>query len=593
MTDYFYQARVREDPPEDEGEAPFADTARRNPYPPEDEAYWAEGGAAPSEDEQPLWYEDRVRVTGGPPSEAPPPEPPPAQPVGRRGWRAFRRETPRPEVVASPGAAAGEDNDPYWAEQRESEPAAELSPPEPDPRRGWSLFHAKRAEPEVPPAVSTTSAEEEARSSWSEQPGPGTAAEPAPPEPRRRRGWSLFRAKRTEPEVAAAVSAVEAEADEGASRYWAAGGSPREDDESLWYEDRAPLGDDAPPPALPAPQLRSTMRHDSRGEPSEPESPDGSMPEAGAGSYWTERAAEPDIAAEPWQDDFVGAAEDAAAGWEVEQADDENGIVPGVRAYVPGAAAAAARAAAEAGERNIRFDPTKERGPAYYDHAARHSRRVRMLRVALPTIAVLSILGFFAVMSFDSDDDGLPALNLSGINFEQREITMDKPHISGFDGTKRAYEVHAAKATQELGNTKVVTLETITAKFALGDKGRANLAALSGVYDGNTQKLRLLGGIELTTSDGYKAELKEADIDVDAGTVASDTGVVITGKEGSISADSIEVLERGKHVFFRGNVKVSYQPPETPDKEEAGGTAEAAAPGPAPATIEAAPDGST
>ena len=62
---------------------------------------------------------------------------------------------------------------------------------------------------------------------------------------------------------------------------------------------------------------------------------------------------------------------------------------------------------------------------------------------------------------------------------------------------------------------------------------------------------------------------------------------------GSISADSIEVLDRGKQIFFRGNVKVSYQPPETPENEGAGGTAEASTPTPAPATIEAAPDGST
>ena len=54
---------------------------------------------------------------------------------------------------------------------------------------------------------------------------------------------------------------------------------------------------------------------------------------------------------------------------------------------------------------------------------------------------------------------------------------MDKPHISGFDGTKRAYEVHAVKATQELGNAKVVTLETIQAQFALGDDVRAKLEA--------------------------------------------------------------------------------------------------------------------
>jgi lipopolysaccharide export system protein LptC len=271
----------------------------------------------------------------------------------------------------------------------------------------------------------------------------------------------------------------------------------------------------------------------------------------------------------------------------------------GARDYVPGAAAAAARAAREAGERNIRFDPTKERGQEYHDRAARHSRHVRLLKVGLPTVAVLSVIGFFAVMSFDADDEGLPALNLSGVDFDQREIIMDKPHISGFEGTKRSYEIHAKKAVQAFGDTKVITFETITAKFAMGDDGRANLEAATGTYDSNTQKLRLGGGITLVTTSGYTAELEDADVDVEAGNVDSDTGVSIRGKEGVITSDSIEVRDRGKHVFFRGNVKVVYQPPETPDKpekqEQAGGTAEAPAPAPAatPAVIEAAPNGST
>jgi lipopolysaccharide export system protein LptC len=428
MTDYFYQARVRDDPPEDEGEAPFSDaTPRRNPYPPEDEAYWAEAGAAPEAPPEPLpeplWYEDRVRLADG--------------------------DVPKP--------------------------------PAPTPRRQFQRDL-------LPPA--------------------------------------------TEPEVSL----------------------PPAEAEGAGYD---------------------------------------------AGSYWT-RPAEEEAGTAPWPDEPVYdeepayGHEDDAAGWAT--AAEAESLLPETRGYAPGASAAAARAAVEAGERNIRFDPTKERGPEYHDRAARHSRHVRLLRIVLPTVAVLSVIGFFAVMSWDGDDAGLPALDLSGINFEDREITMDQPHISGFEGTKRAYEIHAAKATQALGDTKAVVLETIEAKFALGDNVRANLDAVSGIYDSDTQKLRLMGGIQLSTSNGYEAELKEADIDVEAGDVASDTGVLIRGKEGSITADRIEVLDRGKHVFFRGNVKVVYQPPETPEKkEDAGGSADASAPAaaPAPAMIQATPDGST
>jgi len=254
----------------------------------------------------------------------------------------------------------------------------------------------------------------------------------------------------------------------------------------------------------------------------------------------------------------------------------------GLRAYVPGGQAAAARAAAASGARNIRFDPTKERGAAYYDAASRHSRNVRLLKIGLPAIAALSVVGFFLFMTLGEKGDGLPALTLSGIDLDTREIIMDKPHISGFDGTKQSYEVTAAKAVQALGNPKVVALEAIDARFAVAEGVRANLLAAAGVYDANTQKLQLDGGIDITTDNGYTGRLETADVDIGAGTVFSDDGVMLRGKEGQITADSIEVLDRGKHIFFRGNVKLHYAPPEEaePAAADSGAAPAAAPPGP-------------
>ncbi len=594
MTDYFYQSRARKDLPEAEGEGAFADAARRNPYPPEDEAYWAEAGAASEAEEEPLWYEDRVGPADVDHLKPLPAEPPPANPVQRGRWRLLRRGTDEPDTLASATAPTDE----AWTEQPEPETVTDQAPPEQPTSRGWRLFRAKRAKPDVPEADPAAATAEEP---WTEQPEAEAGAAPFASSPRR--NWRLFRSKRADPETPAAVSAV---GDEESAPIWAEADAPPEAaEEPLWYEDRV-RGVDGTllEPLAPAPRRAAPPRA------MEPEArlPAGEAEYAEddeyARQYWTQPA-DDEPRAEPWPDEPAYPAYDdrpvygreaAAAGWTAGLAAEVEGDLPEARAYTPGASAAIARAAAEAGERNIRFDPTKERGPAYHDRAARHSRHVRVLRVLLPTIAVLSVIGFFAVMSWEADDDGLPPLSLSGINFEDREITMDKPHISGFEGTKRAYEIHAAKATQALGDAKVVTLETIEAKFALGDNVRANLDAVSGVYDSDTQKLKLMGGIELATSNGYKAELKEADVDVDAGTVASDTGVRIHGKEGAITADSIEVLDRGKHVFFRGNVKVVYHPSEAPEKKgDAGGTAEASpsAAVPAPVVIEATPDGST
>ena len=155
---------------------------------------------------------------------------------------------------------------------------------------------------------------------------------------------------------------------------------------------------------------------------------------------------------------------------------------------------------------------------------------------------------------------------------------------------------HLSKAVQALGNPKVVNLETIEARFAVAEDVRANLVARAGIYDANTQKLTLDGGIEITTTNGYSGSLEHADVDIEKGTVFSETGVLLRGKEGQITADSIEVLDQGKHIFFRGNVKLHFTPPEETATDKAGdgsGATPGAASAPATEINEPAPDGAT
>ncbi len=114
MTDYFYQAKARNDPPEDEGETPFADAdPRRNVYPPEDEAYWAEAGAsAPAE--EPLWYEDRVGLAEAGQAKAE------VAPLPRE---SLRRPPPRWAAPESPLASDDEPSDaePYFQADTDAE----------------------------------------------------------------------------------------------------------------------------------------------------------------------------------------------------------------------------------------------------------------------------------------------------------------------------------------------------------------------------------------------------------------------------------------------------------------------------------------
>jgi len=209
----------------------------------------------------------------------------------------------------------------------------------------------------------------------------------------------------------------------------------------------------------------------------------------------------------------------------------------------------------------IRYDPTTRRGGEQaYTAARRHSRVVRVLRIVLPTVAVAGILLFWASARFiPSDLAGL--ISNAGIDLTSNSVVMKTPHISGFEGTQRAYEVTAARAIQSLDDPKVLTFEKINAHIGLEDAGTATVDAGTGVYNGNNNTLQLKDGITITTTTGYAASIDQAAIDLSKGNLKSDSPVEISGKEGSLRANSVIILNRGKRVVFRGQVAVTFMPP--------------------------------
>ncbi len=211
---------------------------------------------------------------------------------------------------------------------------------------------------------------------------------------------------------------------------------------------------------------------------------------------------------------------------------------------------------------HIRYDPGRRGGEKAYRAARHHSRVVRSLKIVLPTIAVLGILVFWASARFiPSDLAGL--ISSAGIDIKSNTVTMEAPHISGFEGTRRAYEVTAARAVQSLDDPKVLTFERINAHIGLGNDSTdtATVDATTGVYDGNKNTLGLKNGIVVQTTNGYSANLQQADIDLTKGSLVSSQPVEIHGKEGTLRANNMRASDRGKHIVFGGHVSVTFMPP--------------------------------
>ncbi len=209
---------------------------------------------------------------------------------------------------------------------------------------------------------------------------------------------------------------------------------------------------------------------------------------------------------------------------------------------------------------NIRYDPRVSGDKGAFREAVRHSRVVRWLRFVLPALVLLAAGVFWATIRFvPSGFDDL--VSISGIDIESNSVTMDRPLISGFEGTRRAYQVKADNAVQSLSDPKVITFNGIDANIGLGEAGTATIRAGVGVYDGNHNTLRLSEGISIETSDGYAAKFTAADIDLDGASLVSDQPLAVSSKDGTLTANGVRVSDRGKRVIFVNGVSLKFVPP--------------------------------
>ena len=216
--------------------------------------------------------------------------------------------------------------------------------------------------------------------------------------------------------------------------------------------------------------------------------------------------------------------------------------------------------APEPPRRRLRYDPRRTGGEDAYRAAQRHSRIVRALKYILPGLAIVAGLIFWGSAHFIPGDLA-NLIAMAQIDTKSNSVVMDKPHISGFEGTRRAYDVKADSASQSLDDPKVVTFRTVDAHIGLEDAGVATVAAATGVYNGNNNQLELKDGISIKTDTGYAAAFEAASVDLAKGSLTSSRPIEITTGEGSLRANAVEVSERGKKIVFSGGVSVTYMPP--------------------------------
>lgn len=216
----------------------------------------------------------------------------------------------------------------------------------------------------------------------------------------------------------------------------------------------------------------------------------------------------------------------------------------------------------------------RERQGRAFAAARRHSLWVIILRNAIPAFCLIALfaIGLFTFFNPFQKNVNIPAVSTVGVTGSK--ITMQFPKLSGYKKDLRSYDVTADSAVQEVKKPTIMELFSPDARIEMEKDKYARISALNGIYDSATEKMQLVGQVIMKTDAGYDVRMRDANIDLKQGNMETTNTVRVKMTNGSIAADSMEVLDSGKIIFFRGHVVSQFDAVDTQSSAKAGSEAE-------------------
>lgn len=198
--------------------------------------------------------------------------------------------------------------------------------------------------------------------------------------------------------------------------------------------------------------------------------------------------------------------------------------------------------------------PQASRVEEAFNHARRHSGRVRVLKLGLPAAALLLVAAFVGKSWLATPLD--VGVDISGTAIEGGRLVMADPKLEGFTSDKRAYKMTAERAIQDIGSQERIDLEGIDARLPFEKDSWMSVKAPTGTLDREANTLEIDSDITMVTSTGITALLKSATVDIEAGNLDTNDPVNITLDGTTIEADSLTVRDKGAVMVFERRVRV-------------------------------------
>lgn len=204
----------------------------------------------------------------------------------------------------------------------------------------------------------------------------------------------------------------------------------------------------------------------------------------------------------------------------------------------------------------IAGDRTKSRQIAH-----RHSRRVRILKIALPLTAVATtVIATMNILENAGVGPVLPPIEIPKIVADN--LKMHNPHYQGFNADGGHYWVKAATAQQDLKTLTAVHLDGITGEMTDAKKQKTYLTATRGLFDNKSNILELYDSIDVTGDSGLNAKLTRATVQTKENIITSNEPSTILMGAGQITSNQLTIRQKTKEYTFLENVRTHMQPKE-------------------------------
>lgn len=195
--------------------------------------------------------------------------------------------------------------------------------------------------------------------------------------------------------------------------------------------------------------------------------------------------------------------------------------------------------------------------------AGRHTTRVRVLRRLVLAGAVLGSAAVIAFAFFNPFRLAMPAVSIDGVGLSGSRVTMEHPRLTGFRSDGRPYDLVAASAVQDAKTPSVLELHSIDAHVTMADQSVVHIISDLGFYDSSKETMRLKSAIHLTSDKGLDAHMLSAMIEFKTGLVDTREPLTVVMSTGTVTADSMHMVDNGAKVTFEGHVNTTITPAAT------------------------------